>query len=240
MDEADRQRQFEDQFLKQLRARARELLHHGLPADRFNVTTLPDGVDSVRATLTRLGQGDRDLLEKLPGTQALGLRFRRRVLGPFSRQVARVRAQVLTSIEDLVEGRTPGPLGREAVLDALARYELLPKAERPTAAVLASPTGFTAEAKALVHAGGTPTLILMGGRADGGWDVELPEAVRKTPWARLFELESQDERLQRLMYHLRPQRDAAGFARRVGAGAGGPARPAGGPGGGAGAAGVPA
>ena len=45
-------------------------------------------------------------------------------------------------------------------------------------------------------------MILMGGRADGGWDVTMPAAVRKSPWAKLFELESQDERLRRLLYHL--------------------------------------
>jgi hypothetical protein len=141
-------------------------------------------------------------LEQLPGTQAARLHFRRRVLGPFSKTVSRLRAQVLAPIESLVEGQAPDPVGREAVLDALARYDLLPRRERPSAVVFASATGFSQEAKSLVHGSGSPTLILMGGREDGGWDVEMPQTVQRSPWAKLFELESQDERLKRLLYHL--------------------------------------
>ncbi len=202
MDERSRQRQFEDQFLRQLRTRAQALLRRGLPADRFALETLPDGVDAVRATLTRLERFDRGLLEELPGTRAVQLRFQRRVLGPFRRTVARLRAQVLAPIEALVAGQPPGPVGREQVLDGLARYELLPQRERPSAAVFASATGFTPEARALVHAPGSTALILMGGREDGGWDVEMPAVVGRSPWATLFDLESQDERLKRLLHHL--------------------------------------
>ncbi|MEW6253852.1 MAG: hypothetical protein AB1716_24665, partial [Planctomycetota bacterium] len=221
MDERSRQRQFEDRFLRQLRARAQALIRRDVPADNVEVETVPDGVDSVRATLTRLERFDRGLLEQLPGTQAVQLRFQRRVFGPFNATIARLRAQVLASIEELVgpagseiatahgagEGAPAaagrrydiGPVGREQVLDALARYELLPQRERPTAAVFASATGFTPEAKALVHAPGSVALILMGGRPDGGWDVEMSSTIRRVPWAKLFELESQDERLRRLL-----------------------------------------
>jgi hypothetical protein len=202
MDERSRQRQFEDQFLRQLRARAQALLRHGIPADQFQLETLPDGIDGVRATLTRLEQYDRNLLEQLPGTRALQLRFQRRVFGPFYKTVSRLRAQTLAPIEELVANTPTQPVGREQVLDALARYELLPQRERPTAVVFASATGFTAEAKALAHGGASPTLILMGGRLDGGWDAELPAALKRSPWGKLFELESQDERLKRLLYHL--------------------------------------
>jgi len=202
MDERSRHRQFEDQFLRQLRARAQALLQRGLPADRFTLEFVPDGVDAVRATLTRLERYDRDLLEQLPGTRAVQLRFERRVFGPLHRSVARLRAQVLAPLEALVAEQTPGPVGREQVLDALARYELLPYAQRPSAVVFASATGFTPDARTLVSAARGPTLILMGGRADGGWDVDLPDAVRRSPWGKLFDLESQDERLKRLLYHL--------------------------------------
>ncbi len=203
MDERSRHRQFEDQFLQQLRARAQGLLRRTIPADQFQLETLPDGIDGVRATLSRLGRFDRDLLEKLPGTRAVQLRFQRRILGPFYRTVARLRAQVLAPIEELVAEKPAGPVGREQVLDALARYELLPHRERPTAVALASATGFSAEARALVHAGTTGlTLVLLGGRSDGGWDVELPAGLKKSGWAKLFELEGQDERLRRLLYHL--------------------------------------
>jgi RNase P/RNase MRP subunit p30 len=78
----------------------------------------------------------------------------------------------------------------------------LPYAQRPSAVVFASATGFTPDARTLVSAARGPTLILMGGRADGGWDVDLPDAVRRSPWGKLFDLESQDERLKRLLYHL--------------------------------------
>ena len=226
MDERSRHRQFEDQFLRQLRARAQALVRREIPADRVDVESVPDGIDSVRATLTRLERYDRDLLERLPGTRAMQFRFQRRVFGPFNGTIARLRAQVLAPIEELVgrpqslkgagrdetpspnplPGREGGsgvsPVGREQVLDALARYELLPQRERPTAAVFASATGFTPEALALVHAPSAIALILMGGRPDGGWDVELSSTLKRGPWAKLFELESQDERLKRLLAHL--------------------------------------
>jgi len=202
MDAASRYRQFEERFLRQLRARAQALVGRALPADQVDFESLPDGIDGVRATLTRLRRYDRELLESLPGTQALQMRFRRRLFGPFMTTVAKLRAQVLAPVEALVSDRPVAPIGRAELLDALARYELLPQRERPTDVVFASPTGFTAEARALVHAGGRPNLILLGARDDGGWEVELPAAVAQHAWARLFELESQDERLRRLLYHL--------------------------------------
>ncbi len=202
MDAASRYRQFEERFLRQLHARAQALVGRALPADQVDFESLPDGIDGVRATLTRLRRYDRDLLERLPGTQAVQLRFRRRVFGPFMRTVVKLRAQVLAPVEALVGGGPVAPVGRAEVLDALARYELLPQRERPTDVVFASPTGFSAEARALVHAGGGPNLILLGAREDGGWDVELPAGVARQVWARLFELESQDELLRRLLYHL--------------------------------------
>jgi transposase len=41
--------------------------------------------------------------------------------------VARLRAQVLAPIEALVANDPAGPVGREQVLDALARYDLMPQ-----------------------------------------------------------------------------------------------------------------
>src|SRR4029077_1495618 len=106
-------------------------------------------------------------------------------------------------LEALIADKPVAPVGREQVLDALARYELLPRDQRPSAVVFASPTGFTQEAKALVHgAGARHTLILMGGREDGGWDVEMPPAVARGPWAKLFDFETIDERVKRLRHHL--------------------------------------
>ncbi len=202
MDERSRHRHFEDQFLKQIRARAQALLRRPLPADQFTVEQMPDGIDAVRATLTRLEEYDRSLLEELPGTRTVQMCFRRRVFGPLTKLVARLRAQVLAPIEPLVANQPPGPVGREEVLDALARYDLLPHRQRPTAAVFASATGFTPEAAALASDSTNPTLILLGGREGGGWDINMPESLRRGPWAKLFELESQDERLKRLLYHL--------------------------------------
>jgi len=202
MDERSRHRQFEDQFQRQLRTRAQALLRRTLPADRFVVESLPDGLDHVRATLSRLERFDRGLLEELPGTRAMQLRFQKRVFGPINTTVARLRAQTLAPIEAILAGGAAGPVTREQVLDALARYDLLPQKDRPTAVVYASATGFTSEAQALVESRHPYSLVLMGGRPDGGWDVCMPEAVKKLAWAQLFDLESQDERLKRLLSHL--------------------------------------
>jgi hypothetical protein len=203
MDERSRHRQFEDQFLGQLRARAEALTGRALPADRLAFEALPDGDDTVRDQLSRLGMYDRAVREELPGRQALQVRFLRPAWGGLTRRtVVRLRAQVLTQTEALVQGTPPGPVGREQVLDALARYDVLPRAQQPTAVVLASPTGFAPEARALVDRPGPPTLILMGGREDGGWEPVLPRAVQVTPWAKLFELETLDAQLRRLQRHL--------------------------------------
>lgn len=202
MEERSRLRQFEDQFHRQLRARMQAMLGREIRAHEVQVFNLSDGADSVRATLTRLGRFDRQLLDDLPGKQAVELRTRRRILGPLARTVGKMRAQVLVPLEPLVAGQTPGPVGREQVLDALARYELVPANRRPNYVVYASPTGFTAEARALAQRDDQPTLVLMGGRADGGWDVEMPARLRREAWAHLFDFETQDQRVQRLQYHL--------------------------------------
>ncbi|MFH1746760.1 MAG: hypothetical protein ABIG44_06910 [Planctomycetota bacterium] len=204
MDERSRHCQFEDQFHSQLRTRAETLIRGKLPADQVVIESMPDGRDSVRATLNRLGNYNRNLLDQMPGMHAVQMTFRRRVLGGlFKRTVTRVRALALSPTESLVANESAGPVGREQVLDALARYDLLPRRERPRYVIFASATGFTPEANSLVHSHATPGIILMGGREDGGWDVEMPNRVRVGPWARLLELESQDDRLRRLQYHLK-------------------------------------
>jgi hypothetical protein len=203
MDELSRQRQFEDQFLSQLRSRAAGLIKGVLPADRVVVEPTPDGVDALRNTLTGLEIFDRGALEKLPGRKTVQMRFQRGLLGGlFRRTVARLRVQVLAPVAPLLESEVPGPVDREQVLEALARYELMPRNVRPSAVAFASATGFTHDAQALVNNVGPPSLILMGGREDGGWDVQMPTALRRSPWGKLFDLETVDERLKRLMYHL--------------------------------------
>lgn len=203
MDERGRQREFEERFLGQIRARALGLVFGQLPADEVAVHPTGEGLDSVRAELGRLEVYDKNMVDKLAGTHSLHMTFKRKSLGGLLRKtVSRVRVRVLAPVDSLVKNETPGPVGREEVLDALARYTLMPKREQPTGVVLASATGFTPTAKALAEASGTPTVILMGGRADGGWDVTMPALVAKGPWAKLFELESSDDRLRRLMRHL--------------------------------------
>lgn len=203
MDERSRHRQIEDQFHRQLRTQAQKLLGR-VPADRVRIQPVADGVDGVRATLARLGRYERGLLDALPGTKTEYYQFSRRVLGPFRRTVVQLRAQALAPIDTLVEGdgAGAGPVEREDVLTALARYTEMPRDARPSCVVYASATGFSADARALVHAGGSPTIVLLSARRDGGWDVELPESLKNSPWARLFELETQDELLRRLLYHL--------------------------------------
>lgn len=203
--DSDRQRQFEDRFLGQLSAQAESLVRSGRggSARRVEISSVPDGEDTVRDTLSRLGVYDREQLQRMPGRRAVQLRLKRPVLGGlFERTVARVRAQVLAPLEALVRGSESGPIDRDQVLDALARYELLPRDRRPTHVVFASPTGFTPEAQSLVEAGGSPTLALLGGREDGGWDVALAPAFRDGPLAPLCELETSDARLERLRRHL--------------------------------------
>ncbi|GMU82068.1 MAG: hypothetical protein AMXMBFR47_19390 [Planctomycetota bacterium] len=203
MDERSRHRQFEEQFLAQLRARSLALLRKTLPADVVMAYPTGEGIDSVRAELSRLGVYDRDATETLAGTRSLEVFFKKKRLGGlFHQAVSRIRVRVLAPIEPLLKGERPGAVGREEVLDALARYELLPRRDRPTGIIFASATGFSPEARALAEGSGFPTLVLMGGREDGGWDVAMPQRVRNSPWARLFELESQDDRLRRLFHHL--------------------------------------
>lgn len=181
MDDRSQARQFEDSFHRQLQEKAKDFVRASAVADKLTVEEVSDGADAVRAVLGRLRVFDRDALNTLPGTRAVAMRFEKRILGPFAKTMSRVRAQVLAPLEALVRNQPPGPVGRDEILDALARYEQLPRALRPSGVVFASATGFTAEARAMVQRAGLPSLILVGGRADGGWDVDMPEAVKKSP-----------------------------------------------------------
>lgn len=215
MDDRSTQREFEDQFLRQLRARAINLAGSKLPADEVVAESTNEGVDSTRAELSRLGVYDTDLFESLPGLSSLQLRFRKKILGGLVNTTkVRLRARVLVDTAALVEDRAPAPMGREDVRLAMARYEVLPRGQKPSAVVLASPTGFTEDAKRLIE-GTEPTLILIGGRDDGGWDISVPQKYRKSPWARLFDLETRDDRIRRLQYHLEqagPELDSRGIS----------------------------
>ena len=203
MDKARDQREFEQHFLTQLTGRAQALVRVGLPVDRVTVDETPDGADAARQTLANLGRYDQRLLNALPSRRGVLLRFaRQRVLGLVHETVVRLRARVLADLPALATGREPQPVDREQVLDALSEFERLPKNQRSSCAVLASPTGFTAEARELVAASRAPALVLLGGRDDGGWDVNVPAAIEKTTWAKLFELESASQKLQRVARYL--------------------------------------
>lgn len=208
IDERSRHRDFEDRFLQQLRTRAQLLTKGVLPADRVEIEGSPDGVEAVRASLRRLDVLDRNLADDLPGALALQLRFSRGSLGGLLRfTVSRLRGRIIAPVDAMLNGKAAGPVGREEVLDALARYELLPSHVRPSAVVFGSASGFNAAAKALVSSTAGIKLILVGGRDDGGWDVTLPDSVEKSPWKALFEFETQDERLRRLNKHLKERGD---------------------------------
>ena len=201
-DERSRHRQFEDQFLQQLRARATRLAGSRLPIDRIIVEPTREGVDAVRSELGRLQVYDRDVLEKLAGARSVEVTFlKRRLGGLYFKALRRLRVRTLAPVTALLSNRKRGPVSREDVLDALARYELMRHRERPDLVVFASLTGFTPEAEALAETAGN-RLVLMGARDDGGWDVAMSAALRKSPWAALFDFEGAPERLKRLLYHL--------------------------------------
>lgn len=211
MDERDQQRAFESRFLQQIEKRVRLFAGKGLPGKGLEVVPMPDGADAVRATLRRLEVPNvRSLIDTLPGTRATQITFRQGIVDTLSgKPKVRVRAQMLAPVEALVfeqsrdrEGAVSGPIDREAVLDALARYELLPQRSKPTVVALASATGFTDSAEELVNLPGPPHLVLVGRREDGGWAIELSPALRKTAWAGVFQFETADERVKRLQYHL--------------------------------------
>ena len=203
MVDGQRQRDFEDQFLGQLTARTRALTLRGKPADAVATATLADGDLTVRETLARLGVYDPQVLDAMPGRRAVQFAFSRpSMLGLSRRTIARLRAQVLAPVEALVKGGTAEPVTRAQVHAALQRYAQLPRDQQPSAVVLGSPVGFAPDAVMLAKTGGSPALILVTGRADGGWEVTLPPSVDGTPWAALFEFETPDARQARLNRYL--------------------------------------
>lgn len=203
MDDSQRLKQFEEQFHRQLRTRAEVLARSPLPADRVRFESLPDGADAARDTLARLERFDRSLIDRLPGTRTVQMRFQREWLGGlFLSEVKRLRGQVLVPFEALIRGEPAEPVTREQLLDALARYELMPRNQRPELVVFASGTGFTADAMTLVEADVPVQLMLLGAREDGGWDLAAPQVLQRSPWLKLVEFETLDDRLQRLRYHL--------------------------------------
>lgn len=204
MDERDSQRAFESRFLQQVEKRVRLMAGKGLPGKGLEVVPMPDGADAVRATLRRLEVPDaRAQMDSLPGTRATQITFRQGLVEAVSgKPKVRVRAQMLAPIEALVLGNQPGPIDRESLLDAMARYDLLAQRAKPTIVALASATGFTESARELVNLPGPPQVVLVGRRDDGGWDIHMAPALRKTVWATVFQFETADERVKRLQYHL--------------------------------------
>lgn len=204
VDERDRQRAFETRFLQQVRKRAEMLIGSKIPGKGLEIMSMPDGLDYVRATLKRLDvENPRQLLDSLPGTRAIQIGVRRGLVGAMrGTPKQRLRAQMIAPVEMLVRDGSGDPIGREQVLDALARYEILPARAKPTIAILGSAQGFTDAAKMLVNQAGPPRVVLVGGRGDGGWDIDMSGAMRQSVWAQLFDFESADERLDRLQYHL--------------------------------------
>jgi hypothetical protein len=204
MDEREQHRSFESRLLQQVEQRVRLFAGKGLPSRGFEIQPMPDGADAVRAMLQRLDVGNpRHWLDTLPGTRAMQISFRRGLVNTLrGLPRVRIRAQVLAPIDALVLGTQAGPVGREAVLDALARYDLLPTRAKPSVVALGSASGFTPAALELVHQPGPPRVVLIGGREDGGYDVHMSPAMSRSVWGSVFELESADERLKRLQYHL--------------------------------------
>ena len=80
MDERKSQREFEDQFLGQLRARAIALAGTKLPADDVIAEATDEGVDSARAELSRLASTTRTCLKRFPVCPVCNFAFRRRSL----------------------------------------------------------------------------------------------------------------------------------------------------------------
>ncbi|MCA9242576.1 MAG: hypothetical protein KDA32_01375 [Phycisphaerales bacterium] len=202
MADADRLRDFEELFLGQIEAKARGLTGRSGVADRVYFEPTREGPDAVRAELGRLRVYDRDAMDRVAGTRSIEMRFQRKLLGLIPRTVSLVRVRTLMPIEAMIRGEEPKPATRADVLVALAHYELIPTRLRPTGVILASPTGFTEEAQNLVESTNHLSLVLIGGRADGGWDINKPKRLKGTKWEKLFELETQPERLKRLLYHL--------------------------------------
>ncbi len=202
MADADTLRGFEEQFLSQMQAKARTLTGRGGVADRVRFDPTREGPDAVRSELERLRVYDRNAMDRVAGTRSLEMDFQRKILGLIPRTVSRVRVRTIMPIEAMIRGEPARPASRADVLDALAQYELIPSRLRPTGVILASPTGFTEEARNLVETTNHLSLVLVGGRPDGGWDITKPQRLRGTKWEKLFDLESQPERLNRLLYHL--------------------------------------
>lgn len=206
MSERVRQQEFESRFFEQLRARSLALTGAGIPAHDVVIEATPEALDALRDDLSRLEVFDRGALDELPGGRSERFTFRKKQLGGLLRSTtAHLRARVLVDVPALTGDRVPERAGREAILDALARYKLLPKKHQPSMVVLASPTGFSAAAEQFAESNGDPPVVLLGGREDGGWDLTLPSKLRNTPWEKLFALESLSQKLGRVQEHLREE-----------------------------------
>jgi len=108
-----------------------------------------------------------------PGRGRRSIRFQRRVFGPIYRTIARLRRAGIGADRGAGGGGAGGAGGARAGAGCAGAVRAIAAAGASDGGGFASATGFTAEAKALVQAGGSPTLVLLGGREDGGWDVEI-------------------------------------------------------------------
>ena len=200
---------FESRLLRDMQQRADALIGRKLPGKGIDVMGVADGSEYVSREMQRMGQRDRDLRDSLPGKRAIQISVRRGLLGTLRGQTRhRIRVRTLAPIEALLTGGQGGPIGAEELRNALAQYDELGSRYRPTIVVVGSPTGFTDAAQLLVQSSGMPQLVLVGGREDGGVDVRMSNALKKSDWAELFDFETDDEQLQRFQYHLDKQIDA--------------------------------
>lgn len=207
--EADRFRVFETRLLTQLEQRAKKLVKRKLPGKSVETMAVGDGTDALRNALRRMNRRDPDLLDSLPGNRAIQIHFKRGLWATLrGTPQDRVRATTIVPVESIVSGDDAAPAGRDAVLDALARYEVMPRNGKPSIVVLGSASGFSDAAWDLARQPGPPHVVLISPRGDGGWDIRMSDAMRKSDWAVLFEFETADERQERLQYHLSQQIEA--------------------------------
>jgi hypothetical protein len=162
--------------------------------------SLGDTAVLVKQRMIELGLFDRDLQRRMPPGLTLDVVLSQ--VGLFNRKTPVGRLKIVTAAptDDLLQGRSAGPLDRAEVQRLLtAGPPPLPQlAGLPQTVVLVSTSGFTGDALALAERRpGGGAVILVGMNEAGGWTVATPPGMQSL--ASLLDPETNAQKRQRLL-----------------------------------------
>lgn len=139
---------------------------------------------------------DRQLQARMPVGRAIDVNVSQSILLVFRQTVGRLSAVCLSPWSSLLQGEDAPPVGLDQVKEAIARASAEQSGRVPVTLILASTSGFTAEAVDMARRRGNRSVVLVEPNSVGGWDVHCPPELQTI--AAIFDPELDADKRQRL------------------------------------------